>query len=281
MKLVSFLPTGNYVGEKTFALPDLMKCGTPMDAGAQVTIGTNIRVECTYNVNSLIAMMSAKQWKGRVYQLLVQGGDGKYYDVGVNMPGSSQTIKRFFIEDTFSSSSQITLMTGFALSFTFSEGQLVTPTLAPTYSTIAIQSASGVVANPLISMSYEILFTTDISSFWTGALGAFIAISVVALIHSIIKTYIGYLNRRSALQFFINFAGLYSLWLYYYLLFMTGYWFLFTKNTASPVIILPSISSGLYGAFYALVGVMVGLRMLWVVVDKAEKLSTEVFVINW
>lgn len=103
----------------------------------------------------------------------------------------------------------------------------------------------------------------------------------MALIHSIIKTYIGYLNRRSALQFFINFAGLYSLWLYYYLLFMTGYWFLFTKSTSSPVIILPSISSGLYGAFYALVGVMVGLRMLWVVVDKAEKLSTEVFVINW
>lgn len=67
MKLVSFLPTGNYVGEKTFVLPDLMKCGTPGDAGAQVTIGTNIKVECTYNVNSLIAMMSGKQWKGRVY----------------------------------------------------------------------------------------------------------------------------------------------------------------------------------------------------------------------
>lgn len=100
-------------------------------------------------------------------------------------------------------------------------------------------------------------------------MGAFIAISVVALVHSIIKTYIGYLNRRSALQFFINFAGLYSLWLYYYLLFMSGYWFLFTKTTSSPVIILPSHSSGLYGAFYALVGLMVGLRVLWVVVDKA------------
>lgn len=281
MKLVSYLPTGNYVGEKTFALPDLMKCGTPVDAWAQVSIGTNIQVTCTYNVNSLVALMGGKQWKGRVYQLLVQGGDSNYYDVGVTMPGSSQTIKRFFIEDTFTSSSQINLMTAFVLSFTFSNGQLINPTLSPTYSIIDIQSASGVVANPLTPMSYEILFTTDISSFWTGALGAFIAVSVVALIHSIIKTYIGYLNRRSALQFFINFAGLYSLWLYYYLLFMTGYWFLFTKTTSSPVIILPSSSSGLYGAFYGLVGVMVGLRLIWAVVDKAEKLSTEVFVINW
>lgn len=74
-----------------------MKCGTPTDAGAQVQVGTNIRVTCNYNVNSLIGMMSGKQWKGRVYQLLVQGDDGSYYDVGVVNPGSSQTIKRFYI----------------------------------------------------------------------------------------------------------------------------------------------------------------------------------------
>lgn len=268
MKLVSFLPTGNYLGEKTFTLNDLMKCGTPIDSNAQITIGTNIRVTCTYNVNSLIAMMSGRQWKGRVYQLLVQGDGGTYYDVGVNMPGSSQTIKRFFIEDTFTSNSQITLMTGFTLSFAFAEGKLLSPTLNPSYSTITIQSASGVAANPLTSMQYEILFTADLSSFWSGALAAFITISVVALLHSIVKTYIGYLNRKSGLQFLINFAGLYSLWLYYYLLFMTGYWFLFTKNTASPVIILPSHSS-MYGAFYALVGIMVGLRAMWVIVDKS------------
>lgn len=98
MKLVSFLPTGNYLGEKTFTLNDLMKCGTPIDSNAQITMGTNIRVTCTYNVNSLIAMMSGRQWKGRVYQLLVQGDGGTYYDVGVNMPGSSQTIKRFSLK---------------------------------------------------------------------------------------------------------------------------------------------------------------------------------------
>ena len=103
----------------------------------------------------------------------------------------------------------------------------------------------------------------------------------MALIHIIVRTYIGYLNKKSALQFFVNFAGIYSLWLFYYLLFMTGYWFMFTKAASSPVIILPSHSSALYGAFYALVGVMVGLRVLWAYLDKSEKLSTEVFVINW
>lgn len=172
-------------------------------------------------------------------------------------------------------------MTGFTLTFAFTNGKLTSPTLTPSYTVVSIQSSTGTAASSLITMDYEILFTTDLSSFWTGALGAFIAISVVAVIHTAIKTYIGYLNRRSGLQFFLNFAGLYSLWLYYYLLFMTGYWFLFTKTASTPIIILPSHSTSLYGAFYALVGVMVGLRLLWVVVDKADKLSTEVFVINW
>jgi hypothetical protein len=62
---------------------------------------------------------------------------------------------------------------------------------------------------------------------------------------------------------------------------MTGYWFLFTKAASSPIIILPSHSTSLYGAFYALVAIMVSLRLLWTIVDKMEKLSTEVFVINW
>lgn len=281
MKIVSYLPTGNYIGEKTVVLNDLMRCGTPTDTTVQVMSGTNIRVTCNYNVNSLIAMMGGRQWKGKMYQLLVQGDDGNYYDVAVSMPGSSQPIKRFFMEDTFTSNNQINLMTGFTLSFTFANAKLTNPLLSPSYSMISIQSTTGTAGTGLTTMNYEVLFTTDISSFWTGALGAFIAISVVALIHSIIRTYIGYLNRRSGLQFFINFAGLYSLWLYYYLLFMTGYWFLFTKTASSPVIVLPSHSTSLYGAFYALVGVMVGLRMVWVIVDKSEKLSTEVFVINW
>jgi hypothetical protein len=92
----------------------------------------------------------------------------------------------------------------------------------------------------LMTMSYKIVFNTDITSFWIGALASFITVSVVALVHSIIKTYIGYLNKKSALQFFLNFIGVYSIWLYYYLLFMTGYWFLFTKTTTDPIVILPS-----------------------------------------
>lgn len=36
MKIVTYLATGNYLGERTFLLNNLMKCGTPMDTTAQV-----------------------------------------------------------------------------------------------------------------------------------------------------------------------------------------------------------------------------------------------------
>jgi hypothetical protein len=140
MKIVSFLPTGNYLGEKTFLLNDLMKCGTPSDTTAQITIGVNIRVACNYNVNSLIAMTGGYQWQGKTYQLLVKGDDGNYYDVAVLMPGSSQTIKRFFIEDTFTNPGvSINLMTGFTLNFNYnSAGKLDTPVLSPVYTSVSI-----------------------------------------------------------------------------------------------------------------------------------------------
>jgi hypothetical protein len=112
-------------------------------------------------------------------------------------------------------------------------------------------------------MSYKVLFTNDLSSFWVGALIFFIIVSVIALLHTIIKTYIGWLNRRSPLLFFLNFTGVYSLWLFYFLLCMTGYWFMFTKTTSSPFLLLPTSDAKLYGSFYGLVGVMVLFRLIW------------------
>lgn len=155
VKIVSYLTTGNYLGERTFLLSTLMKCATPTDTETQIEIGTNIRVSCTYNVNNLIAQIGGKQWRGKTYQLLVKSDDGNYYDVGVSMPGSSQTIKRFFIEDATTNAGKITLMTGFTLSFNYnSNGKLDSPTLAPLYTTISIDSSTGISSSPLVAMSY-------------------------------------------------------------------------------------------------------------------------------
>ena len=236
MKLVSFLPTGNYLNEQEFVLSDLMRCGTPYDATAAIVIGANIQKTCSFDTSYLMMRLTGKKWKGKTHQLLIRGDDGFYYDVAVYMPGSFQAIKRFFTEDIYTDPTKITLLTGFTISFNFnSDKKLDTPKMHPIYDTISRADQGS-----LMTMSYKIVFNTDITSFWIGALASFITVSVVALVHSIIKTYIGYLNKKSALQFFLNFIGVYSIWLYYYLLFMTGYWFLFTKTTTEPIVILPS-----------------------------------------
>ena len=130
-------------------------------------------------------------------------------------------------------------------------------------------------------LKYNFVFYSDLGNFWTGAIISFSIISVAALVHAIAKTYIGYLNRRSALLFFINFCGVYSLWLFYYLFGMSSYWFLLTKTTASPYLILPPSGTGLYPAFYTLVGIMVFFRLFASWKEKSDKLATEVYLINW
>jgi hypothetical protein len=157
----------------------------------------------------------------------------------------------------------------------------VSPRLSPSYSLLSTEVGTGVVGGSTRALSFSIHFNCDLSTFWTDALISFIIVSLAGLVHAIGKTYLGYLNRKTALLFFVNFAGTYSLWLFYYLLFMSGYWFLFTKTTSTPFLLLPPADPVLYPAFYALVAVMVVFRLLASLKDKADKLSTEVYLINW
>ena len=147
---------------------------------------------------------------------------------------------------------------------------------------LSIQTGTNTISqSSTLTLSYNVYFGSDLSTFWTGVIASFIVVSIAAVVHTIAKTYIGYLNRKSPLLFFLNFTGTYSLWLFYDLLFMSGYWFLFTKTTSSPFLLLPSSNTTLYGAFYALVAIMVLLRLIWALIEKADRLSTEVFLINW
>ena len=84
-----------------------MRCGSPSNSEVGITFGTNIDVTCDFNFNHLINQMNSKKYQGKLYQLLVLGDTGIYYDVPVYMSGSSQPIKRFFLEDTYSFTNRI------------------------------------------------------------------------------------------------------------------------------------------------------------------------------
>ena len=244
-------------------LGDLMRCGTPSNSEVKMTFGTNIEIVCEFNFNHLLNQMNSKQYQGILYQLLVLGDSGAYFDVPVYMSGSSQPIKRFFLEDTYSAANRLKVATSLNLEFTFSGGQLISPKITPTYTTLSTELGVGVVGTSTLSLSYGFLFNSDLGNFYTGALVSFLVVAVAALVHTIVKTYINFLNRKSALLFFINFAGVFSLWLFYYLLFMSGYWFLFTKTTSLPFLLLPPSDPTLYPTFYALVAIMVIFRLIY------------------
>ena len=115
LKLVSFSATGNYLGEKSLLLGDIFRCGTPSDSEVGVVFGTNVELACSYNFNHLVASIASKQHQNKLYQLLVQGDSGLFYEVPVLLPGSSQGTRRFFLEDAYSSSTKINVLTSLLL----------------------------------------------------------------------------------------------------------------------------------------------------------------------
>lgn len=139
-----------------------------------------------------------------------------------------------------------------------------------------METGTGIVpsGSSLLSLTFNVFYISSLSSFWIGGIISFSLITVIAIIHAIVKTYIDYLNRRSVLRFMLNLCNCYSLWLFYYLLCLSGYWFLFTKTTSAAYLLLPPNEPALYAVFYALVGLMFVLRAIWAIVDKSQKMST-------
>lgn len=163
-----------------------------------------------------------------------------------------------------------------------STGFLITPQLFISYKSLSVQS--GVVtpsSDAKQSIKYDFRFVYVLTTFWRAFIGILIAVHVVVLVQSAIRTYIGYLNRESPFKFFFYFFKFWSLWMFYFLLCISGYWFLFSKTTQDLYIFIPEPESAFYPAFYVLAGLMGFFRLLTVIIEKNAKLNIEVFMINW
>jgi len=168
------------------------------------------------------------------------------------------------------------------LQFTLaSDNSLINPSLYLSYSTLSTQPGTGVTPTSAQTqtLSFNIQFTSELSGFWSAVLPIFIVVNVLVLIHAILKTYVGYLNRKTPFLFFLNFIDLWSLWMFYFLLVITGYWFIFTKTTPSIYTFISNQSS-LYVAFYIVFGLMIAFRLVSVFIDKLDKLKIQIFMIN-
>ncbi len=73
MKLLFYLPEGNYINEKDLKLSDIMRCGLPTNADTILSIGSNIDVNCQFNFNNLLAQMAGQNYQTYTYQLLLMG----------------------------------------------------------------------------------------------------------------------------------------------------------------------------------------------------------------
>lgn len=197
---------------------------------------------------------------------------------------STKAVKRFFLEDTYTSNNYVNVLTNFKLSIFLNDtSYLTSPQLKISYTKLSYQNGKvSPTSDKDKTLTYQIKFIYTLTTFWPPFLGIFIAINVLVLIQSIIRTYIAYLNRRSILRFFYFFANFWSTWIFYFLIVISGYWFLFGKTTQNVYIFIPDSSEDIfYVAFYIIAGVMGLFRIITVLYDKYDKLNYEIFMINW
>lgn len=124
----------------------------------------------------------------------------------------------------------------------------------------------------------------DIQTFWRVFIAIFITVNAIVLIQSLARTYIAYLNRQSVLGFFYYIANFWSLWMFYFLIVISGYWFLlyYTKNIdVVEEYFNSSKNKNFYVAFYVVAALMGFFRVVTVIYDKKDKLGYEMFMINW
>ena len=115
------------------------------------------------------------------------------------------------------------------------------------------------------TLTYKFLFSSDLTGFWSTILPIFIVLNILILLHATGKTYISYLNRRTPFLFFLNLIDVWSFWIFYFLLIITGYWFLLTKTT-STIYTFISVDASLYTAFYIVFALMVVFRMIYMLI---------------
>ena len=279
-----YLPTGNLVKEKIMKLPDIFRCGVPYNSSASIQLGNNIEVTCSFDFDYLAEKIGTNTYRNYLYEMFLMTSNNDFYPVTVYIGKSTTPVKRFFLEDTYTNPTSINVMTYMKFSLTLnSSGYLVSPTLSVSYTQLSIQSGAVTPTSASTQqITYIVKFVYSLSSFWPAFIGIFIAINVIVVIQSIVRTYIAHLNRQSLFGFFYYFPKFWSLWMFYFLIAISGYWFLFCKTTQGVFIFIPdSDSDFFYAAFYIIAGVMGFFRIVTVIYDKKDKLNYEVFMINW
>lgn len=107
--------------------------------------------------------MAGKTYQNYLYQLLVQGQNGAYFEVNAYLNGNPQPVKRFFLEDTFTSTTSITVLTSFKFEMTLTtDNSLSKPSLYLTYTKLSLEPSTGItpVAQQKQAISYTIQFSS-------------------------------------------------------------------------------------------------------------------------
>ena len=147
----------------------------------------------------------------------------------------------------------------------------------------------------LTQASFTAEYAMDTSTFWNTAKGVFIAINVIfgliLIVQMIIWCQTPQLSEDATAQckyaivkVCVSAFDLYSTLFFWFLVFITGYWFIFFKLEQNVYLLLPALNTYLvnYRPFDILFGCVFGAKIFAVLYKICfEQCSFDIFLIDW
>jgi hypothetical protein len=208
--------------------------------------------------------MYSANYVNYVYSMFILDSNNNYNLVPVYVNSNPVPVTRFFLQDTFSTPLNETLTVASSLTIQLtltSDSTLSQPQIQISYIVLTIDQTSQTLQNPIQTLTYKISYSYDLTKFYATILPIFIVVNIIILVHVCIRTYIGYLNKRSLFVFVLFYMQTWSTYIFFFLLITSGYWFLFSKATQEIYILMPK-SPAFYVMFYVVFGIMVLFRII-------------------
>jgi meckelin len=306
---------GNYYGFEPLS-NQLLLCPNSVASGQSLkSFGTTFTNNCNLNLQSF---MNAQTW---FYELFLKDIDGSYKPIpvlitnirdvnrGAPNQGSNQNnwrfVRRFFVVDSISGlagqgvfpGTQNTTVLRFAQSMTLNVGllgdgsqRISLPYLTITYME---RKATSIVNNPTSAIAFNTQYTMDTTSFWYNTKALFITCNIVVGIITLFRAYIWSKahSQKSAQDMYISwtitetFILLIKTWgdiMFFFLLFLTGYWFIFFKMQNQVFCLIPSDqTSSDYSGFKTVFGIMVGCQFVSILDMIRRQCNVDIILLDW
>ena len=316
--VAKFSLDGRFLGYESFTDQLILCPHSAEDAQRYREFGTNVLYDCSIDLKPYVTSEETQ-----FYELFLEDSDGTLLDVPVlienfrdasgadpntgSQENSWKLVRRFYIYDNVSGKEgnnayedgKTTKVLSYPVSvklrvelMTDEDAKIYIPLLMINYRQRLVSYIEE--DGPEDNIDFVSEYTMDTDEFWQAATGIFIGVNILTFFIWITKIYVWSKNNPSTYssqtytlwilgKAGIMLLGTWAFMLFWYLFFMTGYWFVFYKMQYHVYILIPPTNTYQtnYYPFEVVLGLVIAFQLLWVFDIIRSQSNIDILFIDW